>query len=73
MSQVLFMYKVNLHFTLSISAWVQVDLLQPTDVSGLLIQGRGAGSNQRVTALQLLHSNDANNWQKATVNGNDVS
>ena len=61
-----------LTLTLSISAWVQVDLLLTKTVSGLLIQAR-KGSGQRVTALQLLYSNNASNWQKATVDENDVS
>ena len=59
--------------TLSISAWVQVDLKQATDISGLMIQGRGAGSKQWVTELQVFFSNDGVNWQKGTVNGNTVS
>ena len=65
------MYKLTL--ALSISAWVQVDLLQPTAVSGLMIQGRTAGNGQRVTVLQVLYSNDENDWKKATVSGTDVS
>ena len=63
----------KLTLTLSISGYVQVNLITPMNVSGVIIQRR-ARVPQWVTALLVLYGNDAKHLKnKATVNGEHVS
>ena len=41
--------------------WMQVDLLEPMDVSGVILQGR-YDSNQYVTKYKVLYSQDGSNF-----------
>ena len=56
---------------LLVPGWLQVDLLEPTLVSGFIIQGRV--KPQHVTSLHFLYSNNTWTWHKATEDGYDVS
>ena len=48
---------------LDISQWIQVDLLEETVVSGIVLQGREDCCNQWVTKYKMQFSNDGVNWQ----------
>ena len=45
-----------------IGGWIQVDLLKPTQVSGIVTQGRGvSAAEQWVTSYEILYGNNVSN------------